>query len=172
MNVDALKILGFRHELQIFDKATGELVDSEVAYNRIPQAGIDYLIQTPFGDVAPVTTWYCGLFRNNFLADAGTSAADIPSVMGEFVDYSEATRPLWDRAYNGAGTMDNSLSRAVFTPTVDRQVYGSFIVSNAAKGGSTGLLLSVVRFSTVKQVYVGQEAKLVCGLTYIPANVL
>ena len=172
MNRDGLKILGFRHELQVFDIATGELVEQEVKYNRIPQAGVDFLIQTPFGDTAPITQFYCGLFTQNFIPQAGTTAADIPSVMGEFVDYAEATRPLWNRNYDGAGTYDNSEAKAVFTPTRDANVYGSFITSNAVKGSNTGLLLSVVRFSTIKPLSAGLEAKLICGLTYIPTNAI
>ena len=172
MNHDGLKILGFRHELQIFDIATGELVDSEVKLNRIPQAGIDFLIQSPFGDSAPISQFYCALFSNNYLPVAGTSAADLPGTMGEFVAYSEATRPLWSHAYNGAGTLDNVGAKAVFTPTADGQVYGSCIVANQVKGSNTGLLLSAVRFSTVKSLSVGLEAKLVCGLTYIPTNTI
>jgi hypothetical protein len=171
-NIDGLKILGFRHELEIIEIATGRVVEREVKLNRIPQAGIDFLIQAPFGDVPPVATWYCALFRNNVLPDANTSAADLPSVLGEFVDYSEATRPLFVRAYNSAGLMDNAASKAIFTPTADRSIYGSVIVSNPVKGSNTGLVLSAVRFSTVKQVSAGLEAKLVCGLTYIPTNVI
>lgn len=170
MGNDELKVLGFRYELELIDKATGEVVDREVRYNRIPQAGIDFLIQAPFGDVPTVGTFHCFLFKNNFVASAGTTAADIPSAMGEFVDYSEATRPVWGRAYNGAGTLDNSGAKAVFTPTVDAVVYGAGIVSNSAKGSNTGLLLSVVRFSTTKQLTAGLESKLTCGLTYIPTN--
>ena len=172
MNHDGLKILGFRHELQIFDKLTGELVEHEVKFNRIPQHALDFLIQAPFGDVAPVSQVYCGLFSENFLPQAGTSAADIPSVMKEFLAYSEATRPLWNRAYNGAGTLDNSADKAIFTPTAEGKAYGSFMVSNPVKGSGTGLLLSVVRFNTVKPLSAGLEAKLLCGLTYIPTNAI
>lgn len=172
MNVDQLKILGFRHELEIYDKASGVLVSREVKYNRIPQDGIDFLIQTPFGDVAPIPAFYCALFRNNVLPDAGMTAADLPTVLGEFVDYSEATRPQWNRVYNAAGTQDNVASKAIFTPTAEQTVYGSVIVSNPTKGASSGLLLSVVRFSTAKPLSIGLEAKLVCGLTYIPTNII
>lgn len=172
MNTDGLKILGFKHELEIVEIATGRVVEREVKYNRIPQAGIDFLIQSPFGDTPPIATWYCTLFRNNVVPDANTSAADLPSVLGEFVDYSEATRPEFVRAYNGAGTMDNAASKAVFTPTADQVVYGSVIVSNPTKGANTGLVLSAVRFSTIKSLSIGLEARLVCGLTYIPTNVI
>lgn len=170
MGNDELKILGFRYEFTLTDKATGKVVDSEIQYNRIPQEGIDFLIQSPFGDVPTIGTFHCFLFKNNYVSSGGTKAADIPSAMGEFVDYSEATRPLWDREYDGAGTLSNAGSKAVFTPTADATVYGAGIVSNSAKGSNTGLLLSVVRFSTTKQLTAGLEAKLVCGLTYIPTN--
>ncbi|OLU22905.1 hypothetical protein BVH03_21880 [Pseudomonas sp. PA15(2017)] len=169
MSHDTLNILGFRHELQLFDRRTGELVHREVKHNRIPQAGLDFLAQAPFGDVASIPAFYCGLFTKNFLASANTSAADIPAIMGEFLDYSEPTRPEWLRSYND-GTYDNLASKAVFTPTKDATVYGSFIVSNQTKGANSGLLLSVVRFSTAKQLSVDLDAKLVCGITYIPTN--
>lgn len=172
MQKEGLKVLGFRHELQIFDIATGELIESEVKFNRIPQAGLDFLIQSPFGLVAPVPNFYCALFSNNFLADANTSAADLPGVMGEFTAYSEATRPAWVHTYNGAGTIDNFASKAIFTPTADGVAYGSVIVANPTKGANSGLLLSVARYSTVKPLSVGMEAKLLCGITYIPANAI
>ena len=172
MNTDPLKILGFKHELEIVEIATGKVVAREVKLNRIPQAGIDFLIQAPFGDLPPISTWYCTLFRNNVLPDANTSAADLPSVLGEFVDYSETARPEFIRTYNGAGTMDNAANKAVFTPTAERNIYGSVIVSNPTKGANTGLVLSAVRFSTMKPLSIGLEARLVCGLTYIPTNVI
>lgn len=166
-----MKVLGFRHELEIVDLATGKVIDREVKYNRIPQAGLDFLILSPFGDTPSIGAFYCGLFKNNFVADSNTTSADIPANMGEFLDYTEATRPLWNRAYN-AGTLDNFSSKAVFTPTQDVSIYGSFICSNQTKGANSGLLLSVVRFSTVKQLSTGQEANLVCGLTYIPTSAI
>lgn len=172
MHHDQLKVLGFRHELEIIDLATGEVIEREVKFNRIPQEGVDFLIRSPFGEVPAIQTFYCGLFTNNFVPVAGTTAADIPQVMGEFTGYSEAARPEWVRNYNGAGLQGNSANKAVFTPVVDASAYGSFIVSNPVKGAGTGLVLSVARFSTVKPLSAGLEARLVCGLTYIPTNVI
>lgn len=169
---DGVLVRGFLHELQIYDKATGELVSSEAKFNRIPQAGLDFLIQAPFGDVVQIPNFYCCLFKNDYVPSAATSAADLPAVMGEFVDYSEATRPIWQRTYDGAGNLNNLSAKAIFTPTVDATVYGSCIVSNPVKGSNTGLVISAVRFSTVKPLSAGLEAKLVCGLTYIPTNVV
>ena len=172
MSTETLRILGFRHELEIYDKKTGIVLSREVKLNRIPQAGIDFLIQTPFGDVAPITNFYCGLFRNNVMTDGGMKAADIPSVLGEFTEYAEATRPEWQRVYNGAGSYYNTDNKAEFTATAERDICGSFIVSNPVKGSNTGLLLSVVRFSTVKKISPEHPGRLSVGLTYIPTNVL
>lgn len=172
MTFDGLKVLGFRHEFEQFCAATGEVIHREFKFNRIPQLGIDFLIQSPFGDVAPIPNFYCALFRNNVLPDAGMTAADLPSVLGEFTEYSETTRPEWERVYNGAGTWDNAAAKAIFTATVERDIYGSCIVSNPVKGANTGLLLSVVRFSTVKKISPEHPGRLACGLTYIPTNLL
>lgn len=172
MSTEVLKILGFRHELEIYDKKTGIVISREVKLNRIPQVGIDFLIQTPFGDVAPIPNFYCGLFRNNVLTSDGMTAADIPSVLGEFTEYSESTRPEWQRVYNGAGSYYNTDAKAEFTATAERDIFGSFIVSNPVKGANTGLLLSVVRFSTVKKISPEHPGRLSVGLTYIPTNIL
>lgn len=172
MDCDGLKVLGFRHELEIYDKTSGELLSREVKLNRIPQAGIDFLIKAPFGDSPPIPTFYCSLFRNNVLPSGDMTASDIPMLLGEFTEYSEPNRPEWVRAYNGAGTWDNSASKAIYTPTADRTVFGSMIVSSPTKLSQTGLLLSVVRFSTAKDLTIGQEVKHVCGLTYIPTNLI
>ena len=172
MSTEVLKILGFRHELEIYDKKTGIVISREVKLNRIPQVGIDFLIQAPFGDVAPIPNFYCGLFRNNVLPAEGMTAADIPSVLGEFTEYSEATRPEWLRVYNDAGSYYNTDAKAEFTATAERDITGSFIVSNPVKGSNTGLLLSVVRFSTVKEISPEHPGRLSVGLTYIPTNIL
>lgn len=166
---DALMVRGFRHVLELYDIATGELVDREDVFNLIPDVGIDFLATSPFGDTAPIQQFYCGLFSQNFVPTRTTKSTDIPAVMGEFVNYSDATRPTWDRVYANH-TQDNMASKAVFIPTSDATVYGSFIVSSPTKGGNNGVLLSVARFSTTKALSVGLEAKLWCGLTYVASN--
>lgn len=171
MEREQLNVRGFRYDLEIYNLATGEVRSRETRYNRIPQAGIDFLIQSPFGDIAAVPNFYCGLFRNNVVPSSGLVAADIPTTLGEFTEYSEATRPEWVKVYNGLGSYDNLDSKAVFTPTADRNIYGAFLVSNSTKGSNTGLLLSVVRFATMKPVYTGEAARLAVSLTYVPTNV-
>lgn len=171
MTRDVLGVRGFRYALETVNPLTGELEITE-ACNRIPNLGLDFLMRSPFGDTPPIGAFYCLLFTQDFVATGLTTAADIPSNMGEYVDYEETSRPLWDRQYNGAGTYDNAASKAIFTPKNDIFVYGAAMVSNPTKGANDGLLLSVVRFSTRKPLSAGQEAKLVTGLTYIPTTTI
>lgn len=102
----------------------------------------------------------------------GTSAADIPANMGEFTQYSESTRPIWTKTFIASGQYTNEDAPAVFTPTQDVNVYGSFIVSSPTKGGNSGLLISVARFSTTKALSIGNEARLRTSLTYLPTDII
>ncbi len=163
--------VAFEHTLEIIDKESGQLLDTLTVTNRIPGAGIEFLMTAPFGDAATIPTFYCGLFRNNYIPTDSTSSADLPSVMGEMVTFEEPTRPVWQRAYAG-GVMSNNSNKAVFTPIQEVGVYGSFIVSSPTKGGSSGLLISVARFPTVKNLSPGMEAKLSTGLTFVPINTI
>lgn len=171
MTSSAVILDGFIHRLVICDK-DGTVVDEEIVHNLIPQVGVDFLIRSPFGDTAPISTFYCGLFAGNYIPSSSTTAADIPTNMQEFTNYSETTRPVWNRAYDEVGTMDNIANRAQFTVTQDRTVYGAFLVSSSTKGGNNGLLLSVVRFASPKPLTTGQTAQLISGITYVPTNIV
>lgn len=163
--------LGFVHDVQILD-ARGREIARERIHNKIPQDALSFLIRTPFGDTPSIGSFYCGLYTNNFIPSDSTTAADIPINMGEFVQYEETTRPLWERTFVPYGQYTNETSPAVFTPTQDATVYGSFLVSSATKGGNTGLLLTVARFSSTKTLSVGNTARLRTSLTYIPTDVI
>lgn len=162
---DILGIDGFTWNLSIVNE-NGDEVDGETKTNIIPSDGLSFLIRSPFGDVAPVSTFYLGLFRGNYVPTSNTKASDIPSNMIEMVDYSEALRPEWQRQLEGVATMDNLLNKAEFTITQDRTIYGAFLVSDLTKGAGNGLLLSCVRFSSPKPVTAGQTVKLSGGITY------
>lgn len=169
---DGLKPVGFIHELELVDKKSGRVISRERVANRVPQDGLAFLIQSPFGDTPAIPTFYCGLFTNNFVPTDGTTAADLPVNIGEFVQYSETVRPTWERTFVPSNQYTNEDDPAVFTPTADATVYGSFVVSSPIKGGTDGLLISVARFSTVKNVSTGIEARLRTSLTYLPNDTI
>lgn len=157
---------GFEWTLELYDKATGALLEATPpTKNLIPQQGWDFLIPAAFGDVAPIGSFYCGLYTSDYAPVDGVKAADLPG-LGEFTGYAEATRPRWERVYAGNGIMSNATNKAIITPTQDARVYGMFLVSAAEKGSGSGTLLSIVRFPTAKDLAVGVEAKLVATANF------
>lgn len=168
---DFVGVNGFVWTMDLID-IDGRVIDSVQQHNLIPAAGMAHLVRSPFGDVSPISTFYLGVFRGDYIPTESTSAADIPGNMIEIVDYSESQRPLWDRQFDGGSSMDNVDQKARITFTQDAMVRGMFLVSEPTKGGNSGLLLSCVRFATPKQVSAGQGVDLSGGLTYISTNVI
>lgn len=166
------KNIYFVHQLQTQNKNGDWINEGPPVCNLVPDAGIDFLIGAPFGDASPIANFYCGLFVNNYVPTSSTAPVDIPSGLGEFTQYSELARPEWNKVYDDDGTYTNDASPAVFTPTADATVYGSFIVSSSTKSSTSGLLLSVARFDTTKALTIGNAARLKTSLTYTPADVI
>jgi hypothetical protein len=161
----------FRYDFELVDQQ-GNVVDAWSELNLIPKLGLDVLIQAPFGDVAAIGSLYVGLFRNNVIPSMESKAADIPASLGEFTQYTEATRPLWERVYDDNGSYDNSANRAQFTFTQDQLIYGAFLVTESAKGSNAGLLLSVVRFPSPRSMYAGLTLNVTAVLTYVPTSLV
>ena len=166
-----LNVGGFHYRFRVLNPDGSIDCDIE-ADNLIPQDGLSFLLLSPFGDSAPISTFYCGLWRGNVVPTASLKATDIPSNLQEFVGYSQATRPIWTRLHDGVGTIDNAANLAEFTVTADATLHGALLVSDPTKGGNSGLLLSCVRFPTPKPVTAGQKCQLIAGITYVPTNVI
>lgn len=166
---DANWIKGFCWDV-VITNPDGSIASETRDFNRIPTAGLDFLVRAPFGDVSPISAFHVGLFMGDYIPSGATSAADIPGNMQEFVDYTELQRPVWERAFESPGTMDNLLQKAEFTATQDRLLRGGFLVSEGTKGGNSGLVLSCVRFATAKPVTAGQTINVVAGITYVPTG--
>lgn len=168
-----LIVSGFRYCFRLLNE--DDSVASEIiADNLIPSDGMEFLMRAPFGDVSPIGNFYCGLWRGNVIPTKALKATDIPSNLQEFVGYSEAARPEWQREYDGNGTLDNSDQARIaeFSFTADANLYGAFLVSSPTKGQGSGLLLSCVRFPSPRPVTAGQKGQLIAGITYVSANVI
>lgn len=159
------KKLGVDYCFELLD-ASGNLIDKWPVQNLVPLPGVNHLAATMFGDAAAIGTFHVGLFSGNYLPSMASAAADIPTSMGEFVGYSEATRPVWQRL-NTDGIISNAHARAAFTLTSNVTLYGGFLVSNNAKGAGTGLLLSVARFPTPRPVEAGMVIRVAGELSLI-----
>lgn len=159
---------GFRYDGRIV-QPNGEVIEF-TEYNLLPQDSIDFIAGLIRASLTPIGSWYLGLFEANYVPTSSVKASDLPGVVGECVAYAETSRPTWQHAYDSHSVIDNLASQATFTLTQDKRVYGAFIVSSNVKGGNTGTLLSIARFSTATDLKAGAVFTLAAGLTLVPAT--
>lgn len=160
---------GFRYDCEILTPS-GEIIQS-TDFNLLPQVSIDHIAGLIRGDgTVPISSWFVGVFENNFVPTSGTTSADLPGVVGESTAYSQATRPAWTHSYDGVSLIDNLASKAQFTFTAPKTIYGAFLVSNSTKAGNTGVLLSIARFNTPKSVDTGTVFSVAAGITLVPTT--
>jgi hypothetical protein len=170
---DTLIKRGFVYTLDIYTP-DGELVTHDSwseAPNRIPQSGIDYFANLALmGQLAPISSWFVGMYENNYVPDSNTSAADLPGNAGETVAYSQPARPEWQKNYDGVGVVSNLAARAEFSFTQSKVLYGGFLVSSPTKGSNSGTLLSIARFPSPRQIDAGYTGQLGVAITLVSTN--
>lgn len=159
---------GFRYKCQA-KLPSGEIVEWE-DHNLLPQDSIDHIARLILASTSPIGAWYVGIFEGNYTPTAGTSASDLPTTVGESTAYSGANRPAWSGVYDNLSDLSNAASRAVFTMTADKRIYGAFIVSSSVKGGGSGVLLSIARFAIPRDLPAGTEFAVTAGIALVPTT--
>lgn len=158
---------GFRYIVEV--EKDGVVTDRTVEQNLIPQEGVDFIAALLRGSgPSPIANWYVGVFENNYVPDSSITAAGIPTTVGESLAYDETSRPAFVHSYDGVGFIGNAPNPAEFTFNADKMIYGAFIVSSSTKGSNTGILMSIVRFSTAKDLEAGSVLRVMGGITLLP----
>lgn len=158
---------GFTYKVEVIKD--GEVIESSIEHNLIPQQGVDHIASLIRGAGAtPISSWYLGVFEGNYTPTAGVTAADLQTTVVESQAYDETTRLAWTNTFDGTALISNASAVAEFTMSSTKTIYGAFIVSSATKGGTGGLLLSIARFSTAKQVEDGTILRITAGLSLTP----
>lgn len=145
----------------------GTVTQIGIDENLIPQSGINQLATLITGVGSPISVYYTGVFANNYVPTNSTTSADLQTGAGESVAYSQASRPVWNKTYDGVSLITSFASRSDFTFTADTTLYGGFLVSDATKGGSSGVLLSIARFATPYVVPTGSTFRLGVSITLV-----
>lgn len=170
--IDPMSKLAWGFEYRYEYEFNGVIVDlGPPVRNLIPQAGIDHLAGLLRGTVTPINNWYLGLYEGNYVANnPAVVSADLPVTVGECIAYNGATRLPWTHVYDGVSAVDNVAARAEFTFTTAKRIYGGFLSSASAKGAPTGLLMSIARFSTPRDVEPGGILRLLAGVVFVPTT--
>ena len=142
--------LGFVHRVEHI--RDGVVLDVEEIHNLVPDQGLDYILNAALRGTTPITAWYVALFEGNYTPTSGITASTFPATATECTTYDEATRVVWTSAAASGGIITNSASKAVFTINATKTVYGVAMSSVAAKSDTGGVLTSVARFASAKNV--------------------
>lgn len=154
---------GFEYLIEVIKD--GVVIDSEVVHNLLPIEGINHMMGVTLKGVTPVATWYLGLFEGNYTPTSADIMSTFPGLATECTTYDETARVAWDEGSIVTGAVNNSASRAEFTSNTTKTVYGGFMASNPVKGATSGVLLSVVRFSSPKSFEAGSVLRVTAGFT-------
>ena len=143
-------ILAGEFEIELIRK--GKTIDKFGFKNIVVAEGLNYLLGAGLGGAAQISTWFMGLFEGNYTPLATDTAASIAPNATETSTYSGGTRPQWSPAPPANQTITNGATRASFTFTADKTIYGAFLASSPTIGGTGGKLFGAARFPAPKAV--------------------
>ena len=96
-------------------------------------------------------------------------ASTFPTSATECTAYLPATRVEFVEGAVAAGVVENTASRAEFTATAAKTIYGAFLVSAQAKGAITGVLMSAARFTAPKVLQIDDVLRVTASFSLTSA---
>ncbi|MDY0046068.1 MAG: hypothetical protein RBS10_01490 [Thauera propionica] len=136
---------------EYFDRINGG--EWERTKNLIPTEGLAHILNVALGSAAKPAGYYLALFSGAAAPAANWTAANFAAVASEIVSltegYTNATRPAWTPANTSTGSIDNMASVASLTIATSSQlnVTGAAMLTNNARGGTTGALISATKYA-------------------------
>lgn len=156
--------VGFEYTVEVLDK-DGNVTDREVVHNIMPLEGIHHVLNTVLKGGAQVAQWHIGLYETAYTPTPNDKMANFPSAAVEATEYEATTRLPFTPGNLADGSVDNSANAAEFKFTAAKLIYGGFISSSSAKGSTSGVLLSAVRFGSPKSVDSSSTLRVTAGFT-------
>ena len=135
----------------------GKVIDEWEYENLVTNEGLNYTLNVALFGATQLSSWYLGIFSGNYTPVATDTAALLPGNATESSAYTSSTRPAWTPVSATGQSITNSASRAAFTFNGTATIYGSFLVSSAVIGGTSGVSFSAARFSVPKSVVSADE---------------
>ncbi len=133
--------------------ADGNLRWTEEIENLVTTGGKNDALDKYLAGSAYTAAWYLGLISSTGYG-VGPAAGDTAAShagWAEDQNYSQASRPTaaWSAASAGSKALS---SAAVFSINANTTIKGCFLISNATKGGTTGILYSAGLFTAGDKV--------------------
>lgn len=147
----------------------GKLIDKWEQKNVNTNEGLNHILNVAFNSATQITSWYMGLFENDY-TPLVTNTYAVPGFT-ESEAYDEANRVPYVDATATAKVMTNSASKATFTISATKTIYGAFLCgggTGAATKSDTaggGTLFASSKFATAKDVVDDDVLMVVCSIT-------
>lgn len=128
--------------------AAGNLKWSEEIENLVTTAGKNDALDKYLSGTTYTAAWYLGLIGSASYT-TGPAVGDTAASHGGWVEaqgYTQGSRPTASFAAASGGSKALSAA-AVFSINADATIKGCFLITNATKGGTTGILYSAGLFS-------------------------
>lgn len=142
---------GFTYHLT--HKRDGQIIAEWDAENLMPSEGAEYILGAAFlPAVAKIGNWFAGLWSGAYAPTVGVEASTLLSLATEVTAYGGATRPAFAPSVVESDAVSDTTT---FTFSSAVTVNGAFVSSSSTKNGADGTLVSVVRFSTARDMLPG-----------------
>lgn len=158
---------GFIWTLKEYDES-GVLVGQETVHNLMPIESLDYILEAALKSGTQHPSFYVGLFEGAYTPLPTDTMAMFPAAAVELVAYTSATRPGLVLGSVAGGNVDNFGDITEFTGTTDgKKAAGGFISTSPSKGGTTGPLISAVRFPTARNLNSGGRIEVAIAFQFV-----
>ena len=159
-------------DVECYDK-DGNLKWTEHIENLVTNEGLDDILDVYFDGGDQKTTWYVGIFEDNYTVLATNDYG--AKGFTESTAYDEGARPTWTSGGVSGQSVDNSASKATFTMNATKTIYGAFLCGGtdaATKNNSTdpgtpipNKMYCAAQFSASKAVVDNDVLKVTVTLT-------
>ena len=145
------------------------VIPPDTTKNVCTDEGLNALLDIMFHGSTQIATWYVLIFESDTTPAAGTTYAT--PVFTESTAYDEATRPAYDEAAASSKVTTNSASKATFTISGSKTIYGGALVgggsTTSTKGDAAGggKLYCASKFGTSKSVVDDDVLKVTVSIT-------
>ncbi|MFM6926990.1 MAG: hypothetical protein ACKOX6_00910 [Bdellovibrio sp.] len=144
-----IKVPRTMYRVECHDKA-GNLKWVEEMPNIVFDRAIEDMLGVYFKNQAQKPTWYLGLINTGASLLPTDTMASHPG-WSENTNYTAGQRPQAQFGVILDKRMSNALNKAIFTMQAPAgNIVGVFLVSDATKGGTNGMLYAAAAFSSVK----------------------
>jgi hypothetical protein len=132
-----------------------DIDDIQHSSNIVVNEGLNHILDIVFSNGTQQSTWYVGIYKNNYTPLAGDTASVFAGAGkgNEIIaEVDETVRETYVEPGPAAQAITNTASPASFTANQAVTAYGAFLISEGTMGGLTGVLAAASLFAAQRDL--------------------